>query len=60
MTADTNSGAPSPATLLAILSSTSTPTATLYDPLQKWNDDIEATNFGLASLVGDGGSAAEL
>lgn len=56
-------GGPPPASLLSIISS-SFSESTLHKALKEWNDEIESTNFGLASLgaagAGAGGTAADL
>ena len=56
----TADGDPSPANLLSIISSSSS-ALSLHMSLKDWNDEIESTNFGLASLdAGAGGTAADL
>lgn len=47
---------PPPASLLSILFSSSSSGSALHKSLRDWNDEIESTNFGLASLgAGAGG-----
>lgn len=56
----TADGVPPPANLLSIISSSSS-APSLHKSLKEWNDEIESTNFGLASLgAGAGGTAADL
>ena len=51
-------GGPPPASLLSILSSPSSE-STLHRSLKEWNDEIESTNFGLASLGGVAGGRGD-